>query len=531
MTDGATMNRRTWEELWGKTLGDPRVCIAVLDGPVDLSHPCFAGADLTVLETLAGTPRSFSPLRPGLAAAHGTHVASVLFGQPGSSVQGIAPRCRGLIVPVFAGTEDGRVRPCSQLDLARGIVQAMAAGANIINISGGMLDASGAAETTLAAAIERCTENGVLVVAAAGNDGCPCLHLPAATPGVLVVGAMDARGEPLEFSNWGAAYRTRGVLAEADNMLGAIPGGEVTRAGGTSFAAPLVAGLAGLLMSGQLQRGEPLDTNSVRGAILETAINCDEQPTADCRRLLAGRLNPVGAWNQLAKGNPAIMTDITPSCAESTPVESSQPTPAPASVKPSSAGGCGCKSNAAPQLVYALGQLDYDFGTEANRDAFKQLGVDVPESRFAMVEYLTNIDAKLYDGVPQKPVRGDYGTDELFNEAELAYQSSFRNYLRMLSEPYTQRAYASQLTWILKQDELPIYAIQPSGPFAEQTYTRLLEFFDEQVAEISEQVSLPGYVVGKTKLLNGTEIPVVSPDIRGLCNWSIEKLLERGFPG
>ncbi len=39
-------------ELWAETLGDPAVCIAVLDGPVDLSHPSLKPANLTQVETL-----------------------------------------------------------------------------------------------------------------------------------------------------------------------------------------------------------------------------------------------------------------------------------------------------------------------------------------------------------------------------------------------------------------------------------------------------------------------------------------------
>ena len=47
-------------------------------------------------------------------------------------------------------------------------------------------------------------ERDVLIVAAAGNDRCACLHLPAALPSVLAVGAMDDDGYPLEFSRLGA---------------------------------------------------------------------------------------------------------------------------------------------------------------------------------------------------------------------------------------------------------------------------------------------------------------------------------------
>ena len=68
-------------------------------------------------------------------------------------------------------------------------------------------------------------ERGVLIVAAGGNDGCECLHVPAALPNVIAVGAMDANGRPLEFSNWGELYRQQGVLAPGENILGAVPGG------------------------------------------------------------------------------------------------------------------------------------------------------------------------------------------------------------------------------------------------------------------------------------------------------------------
>jgi len=121
---------------------------------------------------------------------HGTHVTSIIFGQPGSPVRGIAPKCRGLIVPIFA---DERLK-LSQLDLSRAIEQAINAGANIINISGGQLTDWGEAEGWLEKAVQLCNENNVLIVAAAGNDGCECLHVPAALPTVLAVGAMDEQG-------------------------------------------------------------------------------------------------------------------------------------------------------------------------------------------------------------------------------------------------------------------------------------------------------------------------------------------------
>ena len=82
------------QSLWDESVGDSHVCVAVLDGPVDLSHPSFQGAQLTKLPTLVSDAAA-----GGQMSSHGTHIASVIFGQHGSPVQGIAPGCRGLIIP------------------------------------------------------------------------------------------------------------------------------------------------------------------------------------------------------------------------------------------------------------------------------------------------------------------------------------------------------------------------------------------------------------------------------------------------
>jgi len=136
------------ETLWAISRGSPNVCVAIIDGPVDLSHPCFRGS---LVEQVSNWPVSgqFS----GLASAHGTHVASVIFGQPGSSVTGIAPGCRGLFLPVFGDGPAGNVVSCSQLDLARAMLLAVDNGAHVINISGGQLSQSTEPEPLLARAI------------------------------------------------------------------------------------------------------------------------------------------------------------------------------------------------------------------------------------------------------------------------------------------------------------------------------------------------------------------------------------------
>jgi subtilisin family serine protease len=226
--------------LQARTLGDPAVCVAVLDGPVDVDHPCFRGASLTGVGALATGEAG-----QGQMSAHGTHVASVIFGQPESPVAGIAPRCRGLLVPVFRDDDQGYL---SQLDLARAIEQAVQAGANLINVSGGELAPTGEPDPTLARALQLCDAAGVLVIAATGNDGCDCLHVPASVPTALAVGALTEDGQPLQSGKWGDGYRANGLLAPGERILGAVPGGGTATATGSSFATPIVTGVAALLL-------------------------------------------------------------------------------------------------------------------------------------------------------------------------------------------------------------------------------------------------------------------------------------------
>jgi cyanobactin maturation PatA/PatG family protease len=420
-------------DLWAETLGDPRIRIAVLDGPIDRGHPCFVGAELSGLET-----RLSDAVDGGRMSTHGTHVASVIFGEPGSPVHGIAPKCSGLLAVIYSDRNQG---PTSQMDLAHAIHQAVQAGAQVVNISGGELSNTGRADPMLVEAVRHCQDRGVLIVAAAGNDACQCLHVPAALPSVLAVGAMDENGWPLDSSNWGDAYQSQGVLAPGHNILGARPGGGTALKSGTSYATPIVTGIAALLLSWQLARGEKPDPLAVGRAILAGATPCNEQLAADCRRFLAGHLDIPGARALISKQRSFAMSveqnvgavnaasdsvelgsrtqsgvtaqhepeatcisevqpshelpAVPPAAADQASQNSSEasfPRGSMATVAPASNGAratritpsvaprassvtasCGCNGKGGRSLVYALGTLGYDFGTEARRDGFKGL--------------------------------------------------------------------------------------------------------------------------------------------------------------
>ena len=84
------------KELQKQTKGAAEITVAILDGVVDTDHPCFNGADLTRLSTLVQHQAT-----AGQMSTHGTHIASLIFGQPKTEIEGIAPNCRGLLVRFF----------------------------------------------------------------------------------------------------------------------------------------------------------------------------------------------------------------------------------------------------------------------------------------------------------------------------------------------------------------------------------------------------------------------------------------------
>ena len=542
-------------ELQGETLGDRRILVAVLDGPVDRGHPCFEGAELSGCEEL--------PEVKGKMLDHGTHVASVLFGQPDGPLQGVAPGCTGLLIPVF--NDEGGV--LSQLDLSRAIEKAVEAGAHVINISGGQLTEVGEAEDWLERAVRHAGNSGVLIVAAAGNDGCDCLHVPAALPTVLAVGAMDEEGRPLDFSNWGENYQVEGVLAPGKDIPGAVSGGGIAERSGTSVATPIVAGVAALLLSREVQAGRKPDTSAVRRAILQSADPCDAETIEDSSRCLAGKLNIGAAMSEMTQETGLLSSGEECACvgddkktctcgaaggkctcgasvdeATSNQIYSKEAAMGPegnelstdennlrgsAVAMMSDREGLAVHNNYSPRdannnsprgarqanaavtaagvvepsqaggdLVYVLGTLGYDFGSEARRDSFKQL--------------MPPIDVEGLGQVPSNP----YDARQM-----VAY---------LKQHPSEAKA----LIWTLNLELTAIYAIRPEGSFAEQIYGALVDLLAGQIAAETdpgyiERVSVPGYQTGgSVKLFSGQQVPEVGVEnLRGLYGWAVSTLI------
>jgi len=482
--------------LWAETLGDPEIRIALLDGPVDISHSSFKGARLFSLPTLVPNIAG-----NGVASCHGTSVASVIFGQHAAvPVLGLAPRCTGLLLPIFSDNAD--LIGCSQLDLARAIVQATENHAHIINVSAGQYSPSGEPHPILRDAVEYATSRGVLVVAAVGNDGCECLHVPSALGCVLAVGATDRNSEPLAFSNWSLAYSTNGIMALGQDIEAALPGGRYKAITGTSVAAAVVTGVAALLLSLQRRLGQPVSPVDVGQILLKSVIVCDYQLVRHCHRMMAGQLNIPKALELLLSQGVRMSTTIDQGSTDMGRNVEPASVGSTSEVHPSDCGcGCGgskgsCATNTASessptpvQLVYALGTLGFDFGSEAQRDSILlhvTSGADSGNATFDLKALLKYLEKNPWD--------------------------------------------AQSLLWTLNLDATPIYVIHPMGAFAAATYDRLRQFLHEQSADGVERVSVPGILAGRARLMNGQVVPRLIPDLRGMNNWNTSALVAAASP-
>ncbi len=208
----------------------------------------------------------------GPDAEHGTHVAGIVGAVRGNGI-GIDGVATGVRIMSIRAVPNGDER---DKDVANAIRYAADNGADIINMSFGK--SYSPHQSVVDAAIQHADSLGVLMVHAAGNDGVnvdstesyPTRRYVSGGKAVhwITVGASaSSRGADLAapFSNYGA--ETVDVFAPGASIYSTVPGSRYDRNSGTSMAAPMVTGLAALLMA-----HEPdLSPAQVRQLILDTA--------------------------------------------------------------------------------------------------------------------------------------------------------------------------------------------------------------------------------------------------------------------
>lgn len=271
--------------------GTPSISIAVLDGPVDRTHDCFFGARLTPLATAAA-----ARCHDGHATEQGTHLASLIFGQPCSSIEGVAPLCRGLIAPIFGDDLQG----CPQAELAAAITLALNYGAHVIFIGGGFVHRRRQPEPALIDAIAACNARNTLIVTSGGRDGVVALLRMAGAAHLLPVGATDRRGRLLGGGEPG--LHESGITAPGAGLIGAGLQGRIGQRNGANGAAALIAGVSGLLLGAADGRNGNPDPAGVIAAMLKSATPRMARRPLDCQRAFIGRDNVKAAAACLTGG-------------------------------------------------------------------------------------------------------------------------------------------------------------------------------------------------------------------------------------
>jgi len=145
--------------------------------------------------------------------------------------------------------------------------------------------------------------------------------------------------------------------------------------------------------------------------------------------------------------------------------------------------GCGGNKTAAPKAeppakVYALGNISYDFGSEAHRDSFVQSMGGNPNDPAALLKYLKD-------------------------------------------NPFA----AEELVWTLNIDSTPVYALYPNGSHAYLGHEIMQKLLAQQQNGSIQRISVPGISAGETTLLNGQKVANLFPRFRGVFSWTTEALV------
>ncbi|MDR1974560.1 MAG: S8 family serine peptidase [Bacteroidales bacterium] len=281
------------EQAWALQQGTPNIKIAVIDNAIWGDHEDLQIAPENLYNVSTETVGSADPPVPNdvectnsdncLAFdwAHGTHCAGNV-GAITNNGKGVASLGGGVTV---MGISCQGSSPNSMYDGVSGITWAVENGAKVLSLSWG-----GGGYETLEEVISSCIENGIVVVAASGNNSTTNFQYPAAYPGVISVASLDSDTALSSFSNhgtWvtiaapGGTLRQNGssfnsILSTTYNKnitykesgYNALNGKYYDGMAGTSMACPIVASLCGLLLS----KDTTLSVQEIRDILIATSV-------------------------------------------------------------------------------------------------------------------------------------------------------------------------------------------------------------------------------------------------------------------
>jgi subtilisin family serine protease len=217
--------------LMSRTSGTPEVRIGLIDGAVDTSNAALVDKRVMSLAPEAATT--------SIASRHATYIACLLLSSRAAQAPGLCPDCTLISRPLF----DQMASPDAD-ELARAIVDCIDAGARIINLSLSVRPCI-ATHAGLRDALDHAMRQGVIAVAAAGNESSLSSSSVTRHAWTLPVSACDANGRQSTESNLGRSIGSHGVMAPGF----ALDESFTTPFRGTSIAAAFTTGVVALLWS------------------------------------------------------------------------------------------------------------------------------------------------------------------------------------------------------------------------------------------------------------------------------------------
>jgi len=310
-------------EAWELNKGRSDVTIAVVDGGVDYNHPDLDPGDRSRIIQGADPADDDGDAMDDISsgkgfAGHGTLVAGVA-GAITDNDQNIAGvMWNTQIMPVKIAYTDGPwFNPfLGEGDafpdvIAEGINHARNNGADIINLSLGRPQPPGDAElffigNPTGEAIYNAYLQGVVVVASSGNDSQDEVGFPASSAGAISVGNTTFTDERYQDPDNGSNYGPSLDLSAPGSFYPSTKrGGGVDQSVlGTSFSAPMVSGVAGLILSESRDRNLGLTNDDVRHLMQRTAD--DLGPSGRDDEFGHGRVNARKALASLQPPNDAV---------------------------------------------------------------------------------------------------------------------------------------------------------------------------------------------------------------------------------
>ncbi len=243
---GYAPTKTQFEAAW-ETQNGIGITVAVIDTGVQADHPDLAGRVSSERQDFVTNPEGELGRATDLHG-HGTHVAGIIAAADNDTgVVGGAPQSTILAVRVLDSSGNGFISA-----VARGVDWAVANEAKVINLSLGSTSNS----PVLEAAVNNAVAEGVVVVAAAGNNPtCLVSSYPGAYPQAISVGAIKESGAIADYSNRDASVD---IAAPGTNILSTLTTHAYGPKSGTSMATPVVAASVALLLQKCLALDPPV---------------------------------------------------------------------------------------------------------------------------------------------------------------------------------------------------------------------------------------------------------------------------------